>query len=80
MENKLLILEILSMKIINIIEKVEINNKLLSFNNFDIIAYSMQNIKKKVFIDFYYFKNHVINKIKKIAIITSFDSAELTYF
>ena len=47
LENKLLILEIISMKIINIIEKVEINNKLLSFNNFDSVAYSLQKIKKK---------------------------------
>ena len=77
LENKLLILEIISMKIINIIEKVEINNKLLSFNNFDSVAYSMQKIKKKVLIDFYFFKKHVFNYIRKITINTCFDGAQL---
>ena len=77
LENKLLILEILSMKIINIIETVEINNKLLSFNNFDSVAYCKQNIKKKVFIDFYFFKNHVVNNTKKTTINTCFDGAQL---
>lgn len=77
LENKLVILEIVSMKVINIIEKVEVNNKLLSFNNFDNFAYTKQEIKKKVFIDFYYFKNHSLHKKSQKIINTSFDYAQL---
>ena len=77
LENKILILEIISMKIINLIDKVEINNKLISFNNFDNFAYTKQNTTKKVFIEFYYFKNHSIYKILNKTINTSFDFAQL---
>ena len=77
LENKIVILEIISMKIINLIENVEINNKLISFNNFDNMTYTQQKIAKKVFIEFYYFKNHSLYKITKKTINTSFDYAQL---
>ena len=77
LENKIVILEIISMKIINIIENAEINNKLLSFNNFDNIAYILQNKKNKIFIEFFYFKGHNIYKSKKKIINSTLDLAQL---
>ena len=77
LENKIIVLEILTMKIINIIENIEINNKLLSFNNFDNIAYTKQKVKKKVFIHYYFFNEHKINKIQNKIINNSFDWLQL---
>ena len=77
LENNLVILELFSLRVINVIENVEINNKLLSFNNFDNIAYTLQEIKNKVFIEFYYFEYHIRNKVKKKIIITIFSKLNI---
>lgn len=77
LQNKVVILELLSMKIINIIENIEINNKLLSYNNYNIIAYTLQKMNKKIFIEYYYFNEHIIDRIEKKFIKTSFDYAQL---
>jgi hypothetical protein len=77
LQNKIVILELLSMKIINIIENVEINYKLLSYNNYNNIAYTQQNMKQKIFVEFLFFKNHAINRTEKKCIKMSFDYAQL---
>ena len=77
LQNKIIILEIFSMEIINIIEDVEINNKLISLNNFDNIAYTKQKTKKMVFVDYYFFNEHKISKVKNIIINTPFDWIQL---
>lgn len=77
LENKIVVLELLTMKIINIIDNIEINNKLITYNNYDNIAYTIQQTSKKVFVEFYIFKNHIINNIYKKCIISSFDFAQL---
>ena len=77
LQNNLIVLEILSMKIINIIENIEVNNKLISYNNFDNISYIHQKTEKKVFIEFYYFKKHKIDRINKKCINISFDMVQL---
>ena len=65
LENNLVILELISMKVINIIEKVEINNKLVSFNPNNNIAYIFQNQSKKIYIDNYSFENNILSRIDK---------------
>ena len=73
LENNLVILELISLKIINIIENVEINNKLVSFNINNNIAYILQNHPKKIFINKYSFKNNIVSRIEKKNINCSFD-------
>ena len=73
LENNLVILELISLKIINIIENVEINNKLVSFNINNNIAYILQNHPKKIFINKYSFKNNILSGIQKKNINCAFD-------
>ena len=73
LENNLVILELISLKIINIIENVEINNKLVSFNINNNIAYILQNQPKKIFINKYSFKNNILSGTEKKNINCSFD-------
>ena len=73
LENNLVILELISLKIINIIERVEINNKLVSFNINNNIAYILQNQSKKIYINKYAFKNNIISGLEKKYINCSFD-------
>ena len=73
LENNLVILELISLKIINIIERVEINNKLVSFNINNNIAYILQNQPKKIYINKYAFKNSIISGLEKKYINCSFD-------
>ena len=73
LENNLVILELISLKIINIIENVEINNKLVSFNINNNIAYILQNHPKKIYINKYSFKNNILSGIEKKNINCSFD-------
>ena len=73
LENNLVILELISLKIINIIENVEINNKLVSFNINNNIAYILQNHPKKIFINNYAFNNNILSGIQKKNINCTFD-------
>ena len=73
LENNLVIIELYSLKIINIIEKVEINNKLVSFNINNSICYLLQNQQKKIYINDYIFKNNLLSEIKKKYIDCPFD-------
>ena len=73
LENNLVILELISMKIINIIENVEINNKLVSFNVNNHISYLIQNQTKNIYINKYLFKNNIFSGVKKSYIDSSFD-------
>ena len=65
LENNLVILELISMKIIHIIQNVEINNKLVSFNINDSICYLIQNEPKKIYINDYIFKNNILFSTEK---------------
>ena len=73
LENNLVIIELYSLKIINIIEKVEINNKLVSFNINNSICYLLQNQPKRIYINDYIFKNNLLSEIKKKYIDCPFD-------
>jgi hypothetical protein len=73
LQNNLVILELLSMKVINIIEKVEINNKLVSFNINNCIAYLLQNQTKNIYINKYKFNSNKIQNIEKKCINSPFE-------
>ena len=73
LENNLVILELISLKIINIIENVEINNKLVSFNINNNIAYILQNQPKKIYINNYAFKNNILSGTERKYINCSFE-------
>ena len=73
LENNIVIIELFSLKIINIIEKVEINNKLVSFNSNNIISYLIQNKPKRIYINDYIFKNNILSEIKTKYIDCPFD-------
>ena len=73
LENNLVILELFSLKIINKIENVEINDKLVSFNVNNSIAYLLQNQKKNIYINKYDFKNNLLSGKESKCINCSFE-------
>ena len=73
LENNLVIIELISFKIIEIIEKVEINNKLVSFNVNNTISYLIQNQPNKIFINKYIFQKNKFFGLEKKYIKNSFD-------
>ena len=77
LQNKVIVLELLTLKVINIIENVEINHKLLSYNNNDILGYTLQNTYRTAFVEFYYFKNHIKYLFGKKQINFYFEFAQL---
>ena len=73
LENNLVIIELISLKIIDIIQKVEINNKLVSFNVNNTISYLIQNQPNKIFINKYIFQKNKFFGLEKKYIKNSFD-------
>ena len=64
--SNIIVMEIFSFKIIDIINNINSMNQVLSFNNFNIIAYSELKEKKKIFIRYYHNeKNKIISYNKK---------------
>ena len=74
---KIIILEVLTMQIINIIEDINTANKLISYNIYDIIAFTKPNTPYKVFLKIYSGKKHKINSIFNKCINTSFEWIQL---
>ena len=70
---KIVSLEISTFKIIEIIEKVNISQKLLSFNFFDFIAYTHTNEKKIIHVKFYVNEKNRIKSSLNYAINTNFE-------
>ena len=52
--SKIIVLEILSFKIIDIINNINSMNQLISYNYYDFIAYSELKEKTKVYIKYYH--------------------------
>ena len=71
--SKIIVLEILSFKIVDIINNINSINQLLSFNFYDFIAYSELKDKKNVFVKFYQNENYKIKSLKKSKISFNFD-------
>ena len=71
--SKVIVAEIFSFKIIDIIDNINTMNKLLSYNFYDFIAYIKLKDKKKVFIKNYHNKNHTITSLTKKNINSNFE-------
>lgn len=71
--SKIVILEILTFKILDIINNINSINQLISFNNFDFIAYTELRDKQKVIVKHYHNENHKIVSVLKNKIAISFD-------
>ena len=65
--NKIIVVELFSFKTIDIIEKINYNQKLLSLNFFDYLAFTYFEDKKNINIKFYQNENYkIISQTKKI--------------
>ena len=70
--SKVIILELYSLKIIDIIDNVNTMSKLISYNFCDFISYVKLNDKKNVLVKYYSSKNHIINSSIKKKIPSNF--------
>ena len=76
----IIVVELFSLKVIEIIEDIAYNDKIISYNQFNYLAYSMQSDRKAIHVN--YFKsdnNRIISKYKK-KIITNFDFIQIIQF
>ena len=71
--SKIIVLEIFSFQVIDIIININSINHLLSFNFYDFIAYSELRDKQKVYVKFYQNKNYKIFSSIKRVIKSNFD-------
>lgn len=71
--SKIIVMEIISFKIIDVIDGINSINQLISFNFFDFIAYTELKDKKKILVKYYQNSNYKISSIMKRAIKFNFD-------
>ena len=71
--SKVIILELYSLKIIDIIDNVNTMSKLISYNFCDFISYVKLNDKKNVLVKYYASKNNIINSSIKKKIPSNFE-------
>ena len=74
---EIIILELFSLKIIEIIEDIAFNDKILSFNQYDCLAYTKSDEKQNFYLEYFESSKHKIigKKIKKIK--TNFDFIQI---
>lgn len=76
----IIIVELCSLKIIDIIEDIAYNDKIISINSFNYLAYSKQSDRKTIYINYFKSDNHrIISKYQK-KIITNFDFIQIMNF
>ena len=71
--SKIIVIELKTFQVIDIIHNINSTNKLLSFNNFDFIAYTLLKNKKKVYVKYYQNKDHKIESLMKKEITSNFE-------
>ena len=71
--SKIIVIELCSFNVIDIIDNINSMNKLLSFNSCDFIAYSLINDKKKVFIKYYNSEKNKVKALTKKEISSNFE-------
>ena len=71
--SKIIVVELNSFQVIDIILNINSTYKLVSFNFVDFIAYTLLKDKKKVFVNYYQNKQHKILSLMKKEIISSFE-------
>lgn len=79
-KEKIIILDIYSLKIINIIEEIAFNDKILSFNSHNILAYIKASDRKTFYIENFKSKNSKVESKKTIKITTNFDFIQVMKF
>ena len=79
--NKLIIIELISLKVIDIIEDIAYNDKILSFNSSNnSIAYTKAIDRKTLYINIYKDEKNFITSRKSIKINTNFDFIQIFQF
>ena len=79
--NKLIIIELISLKVIDIIEDIAYNDKILSFNSSNnSIAYTKAIDRKTLYINIYKDEKNIITSRKSIKINTNFDFIQIFQF
>ena len=76
----IMVLELYSLRIIEIIEDIAYNDKIISVNQFNYLAYSKNEDRKTIYIDFYKNENNKIIARKRQKIITNFDFIQVIQF
>ena len=71
--SKVVVLELYTFKIVDIIDNINTMNKFLSFNFFDFVAYVKLKDKKTVYIKYYQNEKHKISSIIKKKIESNFE-------
>ena len=75
--NKIIVIELFTFKIIEIIENAKTNKKLISFNNNDFICYTNSKVKKTIYINKYENMNYKLISKKNKLIDSSFDFLQI---
>ena len=74
--DKILILELFSFSIINVITNLNINQKLISYNSYDMIAYTLLKKKTEIYIKIFITKKMKISNIYNKKINCNFDNLQ----
>ena len=76
----IIVVELFSLKVIEIIEDIAYNDKIISINTFNYLAYSKQSDRKAIHVNYFNSDNNrIISKYKK-KIITNFDFIQIIQF
>ena len=71
--SKVIVVELYTFKIVDIIDNVNTMNKLLSYNFYDFVAFVKLKEKKKVFVRYYQNEKHKIKSLIKKKISSNFE-------
>ena len=71
--SRIIVVELYTFKIIDIIDNVNTMDKLISFNFYDCLAFLKLNDKKKIFMKYYHNENHKIKSVIKKKISSDFE-------
>ena len=76
----IIVLELYSLKVIEIIDDIAYNDKIISTNPFNYLAYSKNSDRKSIFVDYYKSENNKIIARKRKKISTNFDFIQAIQF
>ena len=76
----IIVLELYSLKIIEIIEDIAYNDKIISTNPFNYLAYSKNSDRQTIYIDYFKSENNKITARKRKKIPTNFDFIQAIQF
>ena len=76
----IIVLELCSLKIIEIIEGIAYNDKIISTNSLNYLAYSKNSDIKTIYIEYFKSENNKIIALKRKKIVTNFDFIQVIQF